>query len=158
MFEEACKKLMANVEASREEDKTKLANALSHCSSILDLPPEAVIALLQIPRNDLWKLQNALEIAQENKLEFSSESMSELLDLARVARVMEEDEPVNRSRGVTGPTGPTGPQGAQGATGPTGRMQIAGQAQHNMGQQQVKIHAHCITVFQRSRRDSSFIA
>jgi hypothetical protein len=127
-FSEALK---VGLERAAEEDKVKLANAMSHCTTILDLPPEAVIALLQIKRNDLWKLQNALEIAQEKKLEFSNESMAELLDLARVARVMEEDEPVNRSRGVTGPTGPTGPQGAQGLTGQHGML---GQNQARMAQ------------------------
>lgn len=106
---------------AKDEDRQKLVSALSHCSAVLDLPPEAVIQLLKIKAQDLWKLQSALRVAET--LSLSQAEMSEVLDLARVARIMEEEqEPSMGSPGVTGATGPTGPIGARGVTGLNARI------------------------------------
>ena len=83
---------------------------------------------MKCKRNELWKLDRALTVAQTHKIEFTEQEMAEVLDLARVARIMEENEP-KRFVGVTGPTGPQGMQGPVGHTGPTGPTGVVGPTQ-----------------------------
>lgn len=114
--------IATGLERVQEQDRKKLVSTLSHCSPVLDLPPELVVQLLKIKQQDLWKLQAAIKAAEHLKL--SSEEMGEILDEARVARIMEEEpEP------SMGPTGPTGVQGATGPTGSTGVRVRGAQAQ-----------------------------
>jgi hypothetical protein len=105
---------MSEEEQKKQEEATqKLIHALSQVNSILDLPPEIVIQILKIKQNDVWRLSEVIRLAET--MEFTPEEMSHVLDLARVSRIMEEDDPW-----VLGPTGPTGPTGAYGPTGPVG--------------------------------------
>jgi hypothetical protein len=111
--------LQLGLSRAEEEDQKKhdglkqtLVKALSHCSQILDLPPESVVQLLKLDENDIWKLRGALVAAKS--LDLANENMADILDLARVARIMEEDEPVPLVTGPTGATGSTGPSGPKG--------------------------------------------
>jgi hypothetical protein len=104
----------------RDGEVKKLVSTLSHCSNILDLPPETVITLLKMNRSDMWKLASALDIVQDRRLEFSVEEMADILNDAKVARIMEEDEPRQGPVGATGPHGHIGLTGPTGPTGPSG--------------------------------------
>jgi hypothetical protein len=96
-----------------DAERQALIDKLSLCSHVLDLPPEMVLAMLRIQESDAWKLVEIIRLAQKVKIE-SPEQMKEILDLARVARIMEEQqEPI-------GPASFSGPTGAQSPTGPTG--------------------------------------
>jgi hypothetical protein len=104
----------AGIKASEKADTKKLVDALSECSPILDFPPEIVCKLLSMKAQDVLKLHGIMQqhIFGTNK-QISVERMAELLDLARVARIMEENEPA-MAFGPTGPVGPTGPRGPTG--------------------------------------------
>lgn len=112
--------LEEGMQRAKEQDNKSLISALSHCTAILDLPPEMVLQLLKIKPNDLWKLQNVLSLVKDSALNLSKEDMEGILDMARVVRIMEEEpDPRNSmSVGVTGPVGPIGSLGATGRTGP----------------------------------------
>jgi hypothetical protein len=108
----------------RENTIKKIINELSECNSILDTAPEVVAQIMKIKSTDLWRLSSIIHLIQTEKLELDTQEMKELLDQARVARIMEENE--NLPSGVSwgGTTGPLGPSGMVipylGSTGPMG--------------------------------------
>jgi len=113
--------LETGMKRADEQDIEKLVSALSHCSAILDWPPEIVAQLLKIGPIEFRKIQKAVGVVLDNKIDLPITKMAEVLDMARVARIMEEEpEP---AFGVTGPTGPVG------AIGPTGPQGISGRTQ-----------------------------
>src|SRR5271167_1755695 len=96
--------LETGMKRAKEDDREKLVSALSHCTDILDWPPEIVLKLLQIKPVELRKIQRTVGLAQDAKIDCSVEEMAHVLDMARVARIMEEEpEPT-----FGGPVGVTG--------------------------------------------------
>jgi hypothetical protein len=105
MTEEELRKLI------RDDEVKKLVKVLSHCSNILDLPPESVIALLRLDPHEIERLRTALNMIQRKDLEFTIEEMGTILNDAKVVRIMEEEPPMPTVVNNTGPTGATGPTG-----------------------------------------------
>ncbi len=109
----------------KDKETKRLIDYLSQCNSILDFPAVTVLHLLKIDPSDLWKIQEIVRLFKNTELELNEQGMSEILDMARVARIMEDQEhrlnnaPIGAT-GATGPTGPIGFKGVTGATGPTG--------------------------------------
>ena len=109
----------------REKNVRKLVDYLSQCDSILDLPASTLLELFKVKTQDLWKIQEISRLVSTSNLEFEEQEMSEVLDQAKVARIMEDQEH-RFIIGPTGPTGPTGSTGPTGMTGPTGKTGITG--------------------------------
>jgi hypothetical protein len=114
--------------------KKRLVDALSQCSSMLDFPPEVVGKILEIKPDDAWRMGEIINAANQLRAvnDISLEDIPELLDLARVVRIMEEQDPFRGVRGVTGPQGPQGSPGISpsgvswGVTGPQGAVGLIG--------------------------------
>ena len=109
---EELKSLRSEIDTARRKKLDYLVNTLSRYNSILNLPINVILRLMKINAKDTWGIPEIINICKD--LDLSKDEMKEVLDLAKVARITEEDE--SRPTGVYGVTGlgPTDPQGGSG--------------------------------------------